>query len=94
MNCFIYFEDTEGGMEPRHIRLPLGFAEDEGYKVTLPLRSWMEDDCSQEDNELVAWMETADVGEYYYHRLGVMVRVKDEELSYDHHATISVNTWG
>jgi hypothetical protein len=67
---FAYFEQQEGGM---------GF-----YVVSEPdelsfLRGWMLDKwgCASEDTALVEWMQTAEIGDYYDHRLGVIVRLKD-----------------
>jgi hypothetical protein len=65
---FIYFESTEGGMEFFHVSKPDDLAQ---------LRGWMDAMCHKEDTALVMWMERAEIGELFEHRLGIMVRLKD-----------------
>ena len=60
---FIYFEHQEGGMADYHISDP----EQLPSRITkLP-----------EDRKLLVWFQTAEVGDYMSHRIGVAVRVKD-----------------
>lgn len=41
------------------------------------LYGWMSIDCVKQDLELQRWMNTAQVGEHFEHRLGVCVRLID-----------------
>ena len=66
---FIYCESTEGGMDTWMVHSP------QDLKT---LYGWMSKGCRKDDENLVSWMEIAEIGDYYNHRLGVMVRVKDE----------------
>jgi hypothetical protein len=69
MKNFTYFESTEGGIEVY-----------ESIMVTSDLNflnSWMNEECKQADKALVTWMETAQVGQMYSHRLGYLVRMAD-----------------
>lgn len=70
LKTFIYCEATEGGMDSYIVH------SSDDLKN---LYGWMSRDCRKEDKSLVAWMETAAVGEHLDHRLGVIVRLKDEE---------------
>ena len=68
---FMYCESEEGGMQQH-------FAQNfEGLKHLL---GWMNKDCLKEDMALRRWMEVAEVGEFYDHRLGVCVRIRDAKL--------------
>lgn len=66
---FLYCETTEGGMHMQIVH---------SQKDLATLCGWMDKWCRLVDEALVSWMETAEVGDYYDHRLGVMVRVKDD----------------
>lgn len=68
---FLYCEATEGGMDQWE------FFTSDGL---IGLHGWMDRDCRSYDEDLVAWLDTAEIGEYYEHRLGVVVRLKDAEL--------------
>jgi hypothetical protein len=37
--------------------------------------------CGDADTALVEWMQTAEIGDYHDHRLGVIVRLKDARNS-------------
>ena len=65
--AFVYFESTEGGMETMFVT----DASDLGR-----LYNWMGHNCRKEDESLVEWMSTAEIGDYRFHRLGVCVRVR------------------
>lgn len=65
---FMYFESEEGGMANHDIST----AQDLAF-----LYGWMRDDCRAKDQELLEWMNSAEVGGYFDHRLGVLVRLKD-----------------
>jgi hypothetical protein len=70
MKQFAYFEQQDNGM---------GFyIVSESDELSF-LYSWMIDEwgCVTEDTALVKWMQTADIGDYRHHRLGVIVRLKD-----------------
>jgi hypothetical protein len=64
----MYFESEEGGMATHDISA----AQDLSF-----LYGWMCDACRAEDQELLYWMDSAEVGGYFNHRLGVLVRLKD-----------------
>jgi hypothetical protein len=64
---FIYFEEYDGGMYLNEGSSPESFG----------LIGWMRGDCVKDDTELMQWAENADVGDYFSHRLGYAVRVKD-----------------
>lgn len=68
---FIYFQDTEGGMDSFQV----GGLQPEMELRTLP--GWMDEDCKEQDQDLLDWMETAEVGTYCEHRLGCLVRMRD-----------------
>jgi hypothetical protein len=42
------------------------------------IRDWRDDSVLREDERLEFWMSHAQVGEMFYHRLGVCVRLKDK----------------
>lgn len=69
MKRFLYCESTEGGMDHGEFRRPEELSNLLGWMVTIN---------AAEDSALVNWMETAQVGEYTTHRLGLCVRLKDE----------------
>ena len=69
MKSFFYAEDTEGGM------CPIFFNQ---ASELSGLYGWMCGDCVHQDTALTNWMETAEVGDTFDHRLGIAVRLKDE----------------
>jgi len=69
MKRFLYAESTDGGMSSQIV----------SDAESLNLYGWMDESCKEEDEALVEWLKTADVGEFKDHRLGVMIRLKDEE---------------
>jgi len=74
MKTFIYFENTEGGMQDF-----LVYSE-EDLSSSLPGWKYPKYGCLREDTMLLEWMEeVAEVGETYSHRCGVLVRLKDEK---------------
>ena len=66
---FIYCESTEGGMDHTI------FSD---AKFLGSLYGWMQRGCEGEDQKLLSWLESAEVGEHHYHRLGVIIRLKDK----------------
>ena len=66
---FMYFENTEGGMNQVEVR--------DSENIMECLYGWKRADCFEEDNALLGWMENAEVGDLHYHRLGTLVRLKD-----------------
>lgn len=73
MKQFMYFESTEGGMETSVFR---------GQNDLPYLYGWMSDHCQDADTAMVTWMETAEIGDVFDHRLGYLVRIKDETATY------------
>ncbi|MBV6514303.1 MAG: hypothetical protein FMNOHCHN_03909 [Ignavibacteriaceae bacterium] len=71
MKHFMYFQDCEGGMQ----------AFDVFHETDLEsLNGWMSDAfCKADDFLLLEWMKTAEIGEIYGHRLGIIVRLKDKK---------------
>ena len=69
MKSFVYFEDQQGGV---------GFYDITSIADFTSLYGWMCDDCKSGDIEMVKWMENAEVGTMYSHRLGYLVRLKDD----------------
>lgn len=67
----MYFESEDGGMDVHE-----GITGPD-YFTQRRLYGWMNDDVRAEDMALLEWMETAEVGDHHYHRLGVMVRLRD-----------------
>jgi hypothetical protein len=70
MKYFIYFESTEGGMDSYKYE----FKDD---NIEFRLYGWMDENygCDTSDKELVEWVKTCKIGEYFEHRLGTCVRV-------------------
>ena len=68
MKRFMYFETAEGGMETH------GFYDTNSIPKVY---GWMEEDCIDDDKGLVSFVESAEVGDIYSHRLGECVRLKD-----------------
>jgi len=71
MKKFIYCESTEGGMDSCCFN-----------KIKeLGLYAWMSDEfCKKEDQALCDWLEKAEVGQYFEHRLGICFRVSDIQI--------------
>lgn len=69
MKNFTYFESTEGGMEVHQ-----GIQNKDELSF---LAGWMDGMCKTGDTIMVAWMESALVGQMYEHRLGCLVRMMD-----------------
>jgi len=67
MKQFLYCESQEGGMDHQIV----------SNLKQLQLRSWMDSDCRVEDQKLKSWSLKAQAGEYYTHRLGICIRLKD-----------------
>jgi hypothetical protein len=63
---FIYCEITDGGMESWEIS---------NIEDLKGLYGWMTDGCKKDDYELVNWIEKANIGDYFKHRLGMCFRV-------------------
>lgn len=68
MKRFIYFEQTEGGMDCFELLNETALHN---------LVGWMTDMCKHDDSLLLNWMSKAEVGEYTKHRLGYLVRLKN-----------------
>lgn len=68
MKQFMYFQSTDGGMEVFTVSSPEEFP---------PLYGWMTTSCACGDRGMLAWMDTAEIGDVYDHRLGYLVRVKN-----------------
>lgn len=66
MKKFIYCEITDGGMEKWEIS---------NIEDLKGLYGWMTDSCKKDDYELVNWIEKANIGDYFEHRLGICFRV-------------------
>ena len=71
MKHFMYFENTDGGMDSFDVYDETDLAN---------LLGWKDDMCLKEDQELLDWMSKADVGEMKDHRLGCLVRMKDKVM--------------
>ena len=69
MKKFIYFEDTEGGIDLHIINSP---------SQLQVLRGWMSPETEEDDTNLAEFVGIAEVGEVYMHRLGYLVRVKED----------------
>lgn len=76
MKHFIYFESQEGGMEQNEYSF-----EDLEKDFNFGLYGWMDENygCDTSDKELVEWAKTCDIGEFFNHRMGTCVRVKQLE---------------
>ena len=69
MKRFVYFENQEGGMGE------FDFKDPDDFQF---LYGWMSKQCKKHDTEFLEWIETAEVGERFHHRLGTAVRLKDK----------------
>jgi hypothetical protein len=65
---FVYFESTEGGMETHVV-----WDEEE----LMILTGWRSESTEKEDLDLMDWMRNAKLGEFYDHRLGTLVCVRN-----------------
>lgn len=70
MKQFMYFETTDGGMNSFSVYSEADLAN---------LYGWKSPDCIKEDHLLVDWMAWAEVGEMKEHRLGCLVRMRDNK---------------
>jgi hypothetical protein len=69
MRKFIYFEQTDGGMETTYVKT-IGDLES--------IYGWMSKICKKDDEELLNWMMfESEVGEIFNHRIGYLVRLKN-----------------
>lgn len=68
---FAYFESTDGGMESFIASVIEDFEQ---------LNGWQTDSCKEADDAMIEWVEKAQIGEMYEHRLGCIVRLKDTEI--------------
>ena len=68
---FAYFEITDGGMESFIASAIEDFEQ---------LNGWQTDSCKEADDAMIEWVEKAQIGEMYEHRLGCIVRLKDTEI--------------
>lgn len=68
---FLYCEATDGGMIDFIVQSP---------KDLRGVFGWMDENVRDDDEALVAWMEQAEVGQYYDHRAGIMVRLRDDSF--------------
>ena len=66
---FVYFHGMFDGVYQTEIYSKNGFNF---------ILGWMDKDCEDSDNAMLLWMETAEVGASHQHRLGTLVRMKDE----------------
>ena len=71
MRHFVYCKDADGGFDA-HL-----YSFEEGAEIDLILYGWMSDSCKEQDTALVEWMKSCDIGEFFYHRMGMCFRVKE-----------------
>jgi hypothetical protein len=70
MKLFMYFEAQEGGMD--------NWLFEGAEKVRRYFqRSWKSAGCEEDDAAFEQWIDNAEVGQYYEHRMGVAVRLAD-----------------
>lgn len=71
MKHFVYFEVEDGGVHKFDVFNPTDLEH---------LYCWMKPQYGSnvDDTLLLNWMESAEVGEYFDHRLGYLVRLKDK----------------
>ena len=60
---FKYCESTDGGMQDFDVT---------SKDCLSSLYGWMHSLCKAEDNNLVKFMESAKIGDYHEHRLGIL----------------------
>ena len=68
MKQYLYFESQEGGMDM--------FSFSDASNL-IRLVGWKQPLCKNEDDKLCLWLETAEIGDYFVHRLGYVIRIKD-----------------
>lgn len=68
---FMYFEHQKGGMSAFSAKDKKDFTN---------LYDWMSAFSRTDDTAMLDWMETAEIGDVFVHRIGYLVRLKDEEL--------------
>ena len=71
---FMYCENQDGGMDVFMVSSEQDLQHLFGWMKTAG-----DFDCSQDDQEMVDWMQVADIGEVHFHRLGCLVRLKDKK---------------
>lgn len=71
---FMYCENQDGGMDVFMVSSEQDLQHLYGWMKTAG-----DFDCSQDDQEMVDWMQVADIGEVHFHRLGCLVRLKDKK---------------
>lgn len=71
LKSFMYFWYQKGGMSAFSAKDKKDFTN---------LHGWMSADCRTDDTAMLDWMETAEIGDVFAHRLGYLVRLKDEEV--------------
>lgn len=70
MKKFIFCESEEGGLK-------VFFFTEGDMLLEKSLRGWMSKGCTTEDQLLLHFIATSEVGDYHEHRLGYCFRVKD-----------------
>lgn len=85
MKTFLYFEQEEGGMAVHEItcfeNAPTNI--DVNDQLGPQLYGWRNERCAKDDAALLRWTVTAEIGQYFDHRLGTMVRVLNNGECYD-----------
>ena len=71
---FMYCENQDGGMDVFMVS-----SEQDLQRLYGWMKTAGDFDCSQDDQEMVDWMQVADIGEVHFHRLGCLVRLKDKK---------------
>lgn len=71
---FMYCENQDGGMDVFMVS-----SEQDLQHLCGWMKTAGDFDCSQDDQEMVDWMQVADIGEVHFHRLGCLVRLKDKK---------------
>lgn len=66
---FVYCENQEGGMETHYFSGPADAPHVYGWRSEYRKKS---------DDALLAWIDKAEIGDSYEHRLGLVVRLKDD----------------
>ena len=67
MSTFLYCKSEDGGMS--------SFLVSDETELAARLFAWKSPSTFAEDDNLLDWMESAELGQYIHHRLGVMIRV-------------------
>lgn len=71
---FMYCENQDGGMDAFMVS-----SEQDLQRLCGWMKTDGDFDCSQDDQEMVDWMQVADIGEVHFHRLGCLFRLKDKK---------------